>query len=246
MLSGGCVMESKRIDPGFRRSSSIPPLKNCLSALLALAGVALAQSSAFSAATHLGRTSPLSSSPAYGGALTEANEERGRRKVDAALEHKASAARAHGIRRGKCRHAHESVGRCAYAARGEDKASTYTSAGANLSNATKLAAASGDAVERGSPSLRIDIASDASALGALVWEMAAGKRPPINAQKRLEDWPPLSSIASRTPAFHEFIQTCFEPVNAFIRDACERPALAQLLVQCTAFEGRLRKQRRGR
>ncbi|KAJ6521205.1 kinase-like protein [Mycena vulgaris] len=124
----------------------------------------------------------------------------------------------------------------------------------NLSNATKLAAASGDAVERGSPSLRIDIAS---ALGALVWEMAAGKRPPLNAQKRLEDWPPLSSIASRTPAFHEFVRMCFEPAvstfgyrrlieSAFIRDACERPAIAQLLVQCTAFEGRLREQRRGR
>ncbi|KAJ6568075.1 hypothetical protein DFH09DRAFT_1080981 [Mycena vulgaris] len=203
MLSGGCVMESKRIDPGFRRSSSIPPLKNW------------------------------------------ADEARGRRKVDAALEHKASAAREH-IRRGKCRHAHESVDRCAYAARGENKASTYTSAGANLSNSTKLAAASGDAVERRSYSLRMNIASGASALGALVWEAAAGKRPPLNVQKRLEDGSPLSSIASRTPAFHEFIRMCFEPASAFIRDARERPAIAQLLVQCTAFEGRLREQRRGR
>ncbi|KAJ7495405.1 kinase-like domain-containing protein, partial [Mycena latifolia] len=97
------------------------------------------------------------------------------------------------------------------------------------------------------------IVSDASALGALVWEMAAGKRPPLDARKGLDDWPPLSSIASRTPAFHEFIRMCFEPEvcrigyrrlleSAFIAEACERPTLAQLLVQCTAFEGRLREQ----
>ncbi|KAJ7731568.1 kinase-like domain-containing protein, partial [Mycena maculata] len=126
---------------------------------------------------------------------------------------------------------------------------------ANLSNATKLSEES-----RGIPNVQIsacwsNITSDASALGALVWEMAAGRRPPVNAQRRIEDWPPLSSIASRTPAFHEFIRICFDPAikesgyrrlleSTFIRDACERPSLAQLLVQCTAFEGRLREQGR--
>ncbi|KAJ7697231.1 kinase-like domain-containing protein, partial [Mycena rosella] len=102
----------------------------------------------------------------------------------------------------------------------------------------------------------IDI-SDTSALGALVWEMATGTPPSLDAQKRLEDWPPLSLIASHSPAFHEFIRMCFDPAvgsfgyrrlidSAFISDACERPTLAQLLLQCTAFEGRLREQRRAR
>ncbi|KAJ6534224.1 kinase-like domain-containing protein [Mycena capillaripes] len=138
-----------------------------------------------------------------------------------------------------------------------------------------------------------NIARNASSLGSLVWEMATGQRPPLHLQPahteeedldeqplsptfdqfiqmcfNLEDWSPLSSIASRS-----FIKLCFEPSattlgyqrlievhcrpnsdnyvclirfhqSPFIRDACERPALAQLLVQCTAFEGRLRGQRR--
>ncbi|KAJ6534229.1 kinase-like domain-containing protein [Mycena capillaripes] len=121
------------------------------------------------------------------------------------------------------------------------------------------------------------IYSNACSLGALVWEMATGKRPSLHSQAdealegfenqplpsptfdqfiqicfNLEDWSPLSSIASRS-----FIKLCFEPAatsqgyqqlieSPFIRDACERPALAQLLAQCTPYEGRLREQHRGR
>ncbi|KAJ7884607.1 hypothetical protein B0H14DRAFT_3432326 [Mycena olivaceomarginata] len=68
----------------------------------------------------------------------------------------------------------------------------------------------------------------------------------------LEDWSPLSSVASRS-----FIKLCLESdvtslgyrqliESPFIRDAPERPALAQLLAQCTAFEARLREQQRPR
>ncbi|KAJ7144135.1 kinase-like protein [Mycena epipterygia] len=127
----------------------------------------------------------------------------------------------------------------------------------NLSNAIRLSAHTDfhTSADQAATSWSTHIASDASALGSLVWEMAAGRRPPVESPESLEGWPPLSSIASRSPAFHEFIRMCFEPAvgkfgyrwlieSAFIRDACERPTLAQLLVQCTAFEGRLREQRR--
>ncbi|KAJ7144139.1 kinase-like domain-containing protein [Mycena epipterygia] len=124
----------------------------------------------------------------------------------------------------------------------------------NLSNAVKVS--SGFPAQVSAPS-STKITSDASALGALVWELAAGVRPPSDSRSSGADWPSLSSATSRTPAFHEFIQLCFEFVvgnigyrplieSAFIRDACERPTLAQLLVQCTVFEGRLREQRRAR
>ncbi|KAJ7471694.1 kinase-like domain-containing protein, partial [Mycena galericulata] len=126
----------------------------------------------------------------------------------------------------------------------------------NLSNATGMNAQSRNFVQVDQTAgFRSSIASDASALGALVWEMGAGRRPPLNAQGRLEDWPPLSSVASRDPSFHQFIRMCFDPTienfgyqrlieSPFIQDACGRPSLAQLLVQCTAFEGRLRDQGR--
>ncbi|KAJ6480431.1 kinase-like domain-containing protein [Mycena sanguinolenta] len=118
----------------------------------------------------------------------------------------------------------------------------------NLSNAMKLS--EGPSVSRST-----NIRSDASALGALVWEMAAGRRPSLQDQPAGSQWPPLSAIASRTPAFHEFVKMCFDPAvtqfgyrrlieSSFIRQACERTTLAQLLVQCTAFEGRFRERRR--
>ncbi|KAJ6526873.1 hypothetical protein DFH09DRAFT_1285812 [Mycena vulgaris] len=95
---------------------------------------------------------------------------------------------------------------------------------------------------------------DASALGALVWELAAGRRPSLQDRQADSQWPPLSVITSRTPAFPESIQMCFDPAatqfgyrrlieSMFIREACERATLAQLLVQFTAFEGRLRERR---
>ncbi|KAJ7617180.1 kinase-like domain-containing protein [Roridomyces roridus] len=93
-------------------------------------------------------------------------------------------------------------------------------------------------------------------LGALVRELASGRRPPLSAERHnTEDWLSHPSLASRSPSFHEFIRMCedFDVRNSgyrklietsFVQNACERPALAQLLVQCTAFEGRLREQRR--
>ncbi|KAJ7818800.1 kinase-like domain-containing protein [Mycena olivaceomarginata] len=58
-------------------------------------------------------------------------------------------------------------------------------------------------------------------------------------------------------AFRKFIKMCFEPAvtsagyqqlleSPFVRNACERPILAQLLAQCNAFETRLREQQRAR
>ncbi|KAK6996818.1 kinase-like domain-containing protein [Favolaschia claudopus] len=99
----------------------------------------------------------------------------------------------------------------------------------NLSNATKFSVGS---------SCLSHFRSDAKALGALVWELANG--------------PP--EITSRTPAFREFIRLCFDPLSTqfgydqliestFIREACDRAALAQVMVQCSAFEKRLRYQR---
>ncbi|KAJ7171405.1 kinase-like domain-containing protein [Mycena filopes] len=68
-----------------------------------------------------------------------------------------------------------------------------------------------------------------------------------------EDWSPLSSIAPRTSVLRQFIKICFEPAItslgyqqlvdcAFIRDACQRATLAQLLAQCAALEGRMRER----
>ncbi|KAJ7915114.1 kinase-like protein [Mycena leptocephala] len=76
----------------------------------------------------------------------------------------------------------------------------------NLSNAMKLA--DGHTVSRSN-----NIRSDASALGALVWEMAAGRRPSLQDRPAGHQWPLLPFIASRTPAFNEFIQMCFDPAT---------------------------------
>ncbi|KAJ6532312.1 kinase-like domain-containing protein, partial [Mycena vulgaris] len=86
----------------------------------------------------------------------------------------------------------------------------------------------------------------ARALGALAWEMVGEHRPLLDEQTKLEDRLPLC-IGSRTPAFQEFIQLCVDPSvgkagyrrlieSDFIRNACERPTLVELLVQCSAFE----------
>ncbi|KAJ7255008.1 kinase-like domain-containing protein [Mycena haematopus] len=142
----------------------------------------------------------------------------------------------------------------------------------NLSSAAKLSASSQVVHTPISPCPTT--ASNATSLCLLVCDMATGQRPPLRAQGELEevppsptfhqfiqmyfdldDWSPLSSIASRTPAFQQFIKMCFDPAvtsagygplieSMFIRNACERPKLAQLLAQCTAFEARLREQHR--
>ncbi|KAJ6467883.1 hypothetical protein C8R45DRAFT_475380 [Mycena sanguinolenta] len=142
---------------------------------------------------------------------------------------------------------------------------------ANLSNATKSSSNSrADSPMSPCPTT----ASNATSLCLLACDMATGQRPPLAAQAEIEedppsptfhqfiqmyfdldDWSPLSTITSRTPAFQQFIKLCFNPAvtsagygplmeSPFIRNACERPMLAQLLAQCTAFEARLREQHR--
>ncbi|KAF7368382.1 Non-specific serine/threonine protein kinase [Mycena venus] len=145
----------------------------------------------------------------------------------------------------------------------------------NLSTAVKLSTSSfpGTEVSHMPTVPYPNIAGNATSLCLLVCDMATGHRLPLLAPETpdegppssptfqqfmqvyfdLEDWSPLSSMASRTPAFREFIKMCFEPAvaitgyqplieSSFIRDACERSTLAQLLAQCTAFEARLREQ----
>ncbi|KAJ7088049.1 kinase-like domain-containing protein [Mycena belliarum] len=116
----------------------------------------------------------------------------------------------------------------------------------NLSTVDNLPAAP-NILETPSPRTR-GMASDMKALGVLVWEMAEG-RPPI---VRNGHPAPLAASPSCKPAFQAFIRMCFDPTtdspsgycgllgSAFISEACERFSLAQLLVQCTAFEGRRR------
>jgi hypothetical protein len=107
-----------------------------------------------------------------------------------------------------------------------------------------------------------------------VWEMAAGKCPPLDGQRSPEEWPPLSSPPARMLGFSKFIQMCFDPAvidlllrcafwdcirgiralimsfayvlkSQVIRDRCERRILAQLVVQCTAFDGAEHSSPRG-
>ncbi|KAK6996811.1 kinase-like domain-containing protein [Favolaschia claudopus] len=113
----------------------------------------------------------------------------------------------------------------------------------NLSNATKFS------VGRSHSS---NVQSDANALGALAWELAVGRRQSFQILSVEPEWPP--EIVSRTPALREFICQCFNPQSTqfgynqliestFIREACDRAALAQVMVQCSAFEKRLRYPR---
>ncbi|KAK6981763.1 kinase-like protein [Favolaschia claudopus] len=113
----------------------------------------------------------------------------------------------------------------------------------NLSNATKFSVGS---------SCLSHFRSDAKALGALVWELAVGKHQSLQNLSAEQEWPP--EITSRTPAFREFIRLCFDPLSTqFGYDqliehlhsgsVSDRAALAQVMVQCSAFEKRLRYQR---
>ncbi|KAF7378237.1 Kinase-like protein [Mycena sanguinolenta] len=141
----------------------------------------------------------------------------------------------------------------------------------NLSNAVKSSWSSrADSPTSPCPTT----ASNATSVCFLTCDMATGQRAPPAAQAEfeedppsptfhqfiqmyfdLDDWSPLSTITSRTPAFQQFIKLCFNPAvtsagyrplieSSFIRNACERPMLTQLLAQCTAFEARLREQHR--
>ncbi|KAJ7149670.1 kinase-like domain-containing protein, partial [Mycena filopes] len=143
---------------------------------------------------------------------------------------------------------------------------------ANLSTAIRLSTSSSAQAYQVAIPPSTNIASNACALGALVWEMATGERRAVNAEEDLEerplsiptfhqfietcfdleDWSPLASIAPRTSVLRQFIKMAFEPTitslgyehlteSSFIRDACDRATLAQLLVQCAAWDGRMRE-----
>ncbi|KAF7378266.1 Kinase-like protein [Mycena sanguinolenta] len=125
----------------------------------------------------------------------------------------------------------------------------------NLSNAVKSSSSSrADSPTSPCPTT----ASNVTSLCLLACDMATGQRPSLSAQAEFEEDPP-------SPTFHQFIQMYFDlddwsPLStitsltsagygpliesSFIRNACERPMLAQLLAQCTAFEARLREQNR--
>ncbi|KAK7032668.1 kinase-like domain-containing protein [Favolaschia claudopus] len=60
-----------------------------------------------------------------------------------------------------------------------------------------------------SPSHSSNVQSDANALGALVWELAVGRRQSFQNLSVEPEWPP--EIVSRTPALREFICQCFNP-----------------------------------
>ncbi|KAF7329372.1 Kinase-like protein [Mycena kentingensis (nom. inval.)] len=77
---------------------------------------------------------------------------------------------------------------------------------------------------------------DACALGRLIWELAAGLPLPPET--------PPPNIPSRSSPLHDFIRLCLEPEpnysrlleTQFIKSACPRLALEQLLGHCTMLE----------
>lgn len=102
-------------------------------------------------------------------------------------------------------------------------------------------------------------------MGATVWEMAQTEPPFADTKQLAERWPPLCQPELYSPAFHEFLRKCSEPVasrpsatellkvrlilfshtmdhvklvlqSPFIKNACGRAVIIQLLSQCVAIE----------
>ncbi|KAH6904493.1 STE/STE20/PAKA protein kinase [Coprinopsis sp. MPI-PUGE-AT-0042] len=91
---------------------------------------------------------------------------------------------------------------------------------------------------------------DVWALGATVWEVAETV-PPFSETNAVADrWPAVSRPEVYSPAFHDFLRLCSDPVETrlpasellktpFIKNACGRLVIKQLIAQCVSIESAL-------